>query len=174
MIAITPQTVSALGPLIEGQPWVAFVEARTRSGALVKIEATKNLAPRVRAIDSDNPFEIALLGLISAPQPSTMARAIQDEYQGDRAKGEWFNATLPLLTFIEKAAQPALVALVQQLRTRVAPAPTMGVEDLAKLLNVSVPTIYRYVKAGRIPSIKFGNKYHFVVADVLATIQQRS
>jgi excisionase family DNA binding protein len=174
MIAITSQTVAALGPLVEGRPWIAFVEARNRAGSLVKIEATKNLVARVRAIDNDNPFEISLLGLILTPEPAPAARAIQNEYRNDRAKGEWFNATVPLLTFIEKMAQPALVGLVHQLRASVAPAPTIGVEELAKLLNVSIPTIYRYVKAGRIPAIKFGNKYSFVVADVLATIRQSS
>lgn len=174
MIAITPQTVAALGPLVEGQPWIAFVEARNRAGSLVKIEATKNVVARVRAIDSDCPSEISLLGLILSPQPTQAARAIQEEYQGDRVKGEWFNATVPLLTFIEKAGQPALVGLVQQLRASIAPGPTVGVEELAKILNVSVPTIYRYVKAGRIPAIKFGSKYLFVVADVIATVRQSS
>jgi excisionase family DNA binding protein len=174
MIAITPQTVSALAPMVEGRQWIAFVETRNRAGSLVKIEATRHLVARVRAIDNDNPFEVSLLGLVESTTASASARAIQEEYQRDRAKGDWFNATVPLLTFIEKVAQPALVALVQQLRFHMAPAPTVTVEELAKLLNVSVPTIRRRIQDGSLPFVRFGNQYRFVVGDVLATIRQSS
>jgi excisionase family DNA binding protein len=49
----------------------------------------------------------------------------------------------------------------------------LTVEELAGLLSCSVKTIYKQIKAGRLPAIRFGSCVRLDPADVTAWIRAR-
>ena len=169
MLALTPPTVLAISQSLEGRSWVAFFGLRAPSGLCIKIEATKTLAARMRALENDSPFDTSLMGLIETTQPAEAARAIQNEYQAARLRGEWFQPVPQLLTFIDRGAQTDLKNLVSHLRP--ATDGTVSVEELAEHLGVSVPTIYRRVRDRQLPHYRVGRQIRFVLAEVLPHVR---
>lgn len=49
----------------------------------------------------------------------------------------------------------------------------LDVRQLSRLLNVSRETLYREVRAGRIPGTKIGNQWRFSEPEVIAWFQSR-
>lgn len=164
--------ISAIASLLNGRSWVLFSRIQPPTGTLIKIDATRSLATRVKDLDDDSPYEIGVIGVVETVEPHEAAKAIQREHQAARVKGNWFQPTAKLLTFIETIAQRDLRILVENMGP--APAGTITVEELARHLRVSVPTIYRYVQAGKLPHFRVagGRQIRFVLAEVLPFVQQ--
>lgn len=49
----------------------------------------------------------------------------------------------------------------------------LTVEEMAKLLRLGTMTIYRYLKAGKLPAYKFGKEYRVYEDDFKAFIASR-
>jgi len=49
----------------------------------------------------------------------------------------------------------------------------LTVNDVAKLLNVSPKTVYRWCSAGKLPHIKIGGSLRFKQSDLLALLEKR-
>lgn len=54
------------------------------------------------------------------------------------------------------------------------PPPLLEADELARALGLAKHTIYRWGKAGRIPSIRLGRKVRYVLADVIAALRAAS
>jgi len=162
--------ITTIAPTLGGRAWVLFSRVQAPTGMLIKIEATRALAARVRDLDEDSPFEVGVIGLMETRDPLEAARAIQREHQSVRVKGAWFQPSTPLLVFIEKAAQADLRALVEHMGPT--PPGTITVEELAQHLRCSVPTIYRHVQNGQLPHFRVGRQIRFVLSEVVPYIQR--
>lgn len=162
--------ISSIAHVLNGRSWVLFSRIQPATGMTIKVDSTRALAARVKELDEDLPFDMSVIGIIETVNPLEAARAIQQEHHRARIKGSWFQPTAPLLTFIETAAQRDLRALVEHMGP--APMGTITVEELAKRLNISIPTIYRYVKAGKLPHFRVANQIRFVLSEVLPFVQQ--
>lgn len=165
--------IGSISPLLTGRSWVLFSRIQPPTGTLIKIDATRSLATRVKELDEDSPYEIGVIGVVETADPLEAAKAIQKEHRADRVKGDWFQPTAKLLNFIEAMGQRDLRILVEHMGP--APAGTITVEELARHLRVSVPTIYRYVQAGKLPHFRIagGRQIRFVLSEVLPFVQQQ-
>jgi excisionase family DNA binding protein len=44
-------------------------------------------------------------------------------------------------------------------------------KDVAELLGVKVPTVWRWIKAGKLPAFRIGSRLRVSLADALAAVQ---
>lgn len=150
---------------LENHSWLVFFRLQHQSGMAVKIESSYTLPARVRALDNDTPFEISIIGLIETKNPLEAAQALQVEHRASRIRGTWFRPDLPLLKFIEDGAQRDLRMLIEAMGEP--PPGTISVEELASQLGVSIPTIYRWVNAGKLPHFRVRRQIRFLPSEVL-------
>ena len=52
------------------------------------------------------------------------------------------------------------------------PEKLLTIQEVAELLNLSVPTIYSKVSKGELPVMKFGKKLYFSYLEILAFLKQ--
>lgn len=174
MIFLGPHTTGSLAPLTRGQAAVIFVQARPSCGpALIRIEGTRDPVARLRALAEDNAVETFLIGLVPTETPTEAEAQLRETFRPALVRGRWFSSSVDLLGFVQQHAQPALNALLGQLRPHSHPQGTVPIEEIATLLNVSVSTVRRMVKNHEIPYLQAGRQLRFVPADVVATLQKR-
>ncbi|QCR39662.1 hypothetical protein C1N74_03955 [Microbacterium sp. SGAir0570] len=51
---------------------------------------------------------------------------------------------------------------------------TVDAGELARILNVSTDTTYRWARSGVIPALKIGNRWRFIVSEVLESVRQQA
>lgn len=167
MLFLGSQTTTSLAPHVRKLSCVLFVQERASS--MIKIEGTKSPAERLLAISDDNSAETFLIGLIHVDDPSRVESDLGVRFA--RARGRWFHATPELVGFIQNNAQLALHQLLEGLRPHSHPSGTITIEEIAEHLDVSVSTVRRMVKAGKVPYLRAGNQLRFLAADVVASLQ---
>ena len=174
MIALSSQTATAIALHARDGAWVMFVQAVVPPLLPIRIEAVhgRDLIARLAAL-ADNFCETQLIGLLESQAPEEDAEYIANEFAAYQIKGWWFESHPSLLTFIQTDAQSVLPELLARTRPGGLSDAPVDIEDIAKVLGVSVPTVRRMVKAGEIPFLKFGRQYRFVPADVLASLRQQ-
>jgi excisionase family DNA binding protein len=176
MIIISPRTARAISPHAADQSWVMFVQSSPPGGfGPVKIEGVKGvqIAPRLRTLAADNAFEVLLIGLVPTPTPDEHAEAIKAQHAAAHAHHSWYEPTPALMAQVQATGQAALRDLLGQARRGNAPSTAVGIDELARHLNVSVPTVRRMVKAGDIPYLRLGKVLRFVPTDVIASLDRR-
>lgn len=173
MLVLGPQTSQSLRTLTQDAPCVLFVQCHSSSGTgPIKIEGTKDPATRLRAIDNDNAFETYLVGLIFTPSPKQLESALHEQYRAAHLRKDWFAPTVEVIGYITHVAQPPLRELLAQLRPHSQPEGTTSIEEIAKYLGVSVPTVRRMVQRGQIPVMRVGRTLRFLPADVVASLRR--
>ena len=50
----------------------------------------------------------------------------------------------------------------------------LNINETAEILNMKVPTLYRWVHTRKIPFVKMGNKLRFKQSEILEFIKQNS
>lgn len=175
MLIVSPSTASAMALHATSSSWVMFVQVNPPAGGPgpIKIEGVKgtNIAQRLRAIVGDNPFEAMLIGLIATPTPMEHASAIGEQY-GKPLHDDWYEASADLIAFIQHVAQAPLQELLARTHPGAMSDSPVDIEDMAKILDVSVPTVRRMVTANEIPYLRFGRMLRFVPADVIASLRR--
>lgn len=176
MIRISPGTAAAIALHAATSSWVVFVQVRPPAGECpIKIEAVAGtqLLPRMRSLESDNPFNVFLIGLIPTPMPNEIVAELAQLHAGQALHDGWYQPSADLLAFIEEGATPALALLLGQTHPAGLEDAAVNIETMAQLLDVSVPTIRRMIKAEQIPYLRFGRIYRFVPDDVFASLAQQ-
>jgi excisionase family DNA binding protein len=175
LLVLTPQTTQSLGPLTRKLACVIFVQAKMPVGeSPILIEGTRDPAARLREIDRDSPVETYWIGMIPSESPFEHATALGEQFATARTRHDWFAPTVEVLLFVQHVAQRPLLELLAQLRPHSQPEGAITVDELAEYLGISVPTVRRLVKDGKIPVMRAGNQLRFFVADVVASLQRGS
>jgi excisionase family DNA binding protein len=176
MLVIGSNTAQALAPHTIEHSWVMFVQVASPGGVIgpIKIEGVRGsqVSKRLFAISEDNPYPAYLIGLVETPTPAEHAQAICEQYSTSHLHDGWFEPTPVLLQFIQHVGQSALASLIAATRPGGVPDAVVGIEEIATVLDVSVPTIRRLVTAGAIPHFRVGRQLRFVVEDVLASMNR--
>lgn len=131
------------------------------------------IARRLSQLARDNAYEAMLIGLIETITPDEHEQQIHAQYESAHLHHHWFSPTSDLITFVQSVGQHAIQALLAQTFPGSLSQAPVDIDEMAKILGVSVPTIRRMIKAEEIPYLKFGRVYRFVPADVIASIQRR-
>lgn len=173
MLIISPQTAASLGALTRGRSGVIFVQAEMTGPSPIKIEGTGDPGTRLREIDREMPVSTYWVGWFPTENPRQVATAIGEQHPTARVRNDWFLPTVDLIGYIQHVAQRPLFELLSQLKQHSHPEGTMDIEEIAKYLGVSVPTIRRMVDREEIPSLRIGRKLRFFAADVVATLKRR-
>jgi excisionase family DNA binding protein len=178
MLIVSPSTATALAPHAASKSWVMFIQANPPSSCaqpgLILIEGAKgrDLAERIKQLSSTNAYEVLLIGLIESPTPGEMARTIGSQFSAHLHDG-WFEPTAGLLAYIAHVAQPGLALLLNQTHPGALSEKPVDIDEVAKMLNVSVPTVRRMIAANEIPFLRAGKAYRFVPSDVIASLRRR-
>jgi excisionase family DNA binding protein len=131
------------------------------------------ISRRLSQLARDNAYEAMLIGLMETITPDEHAQQIREQLEAAHLHDHWFAASNDLLAFIQAVGQHAIQELLAQTFPGGLSQAPVDIEEMAKILGVSVPTIRRMIKAEEIPYLKFGRVYRFVPADVIASIQRR-
>jgi len=173
MIALSSHTAAAIALHAAEGSWVMFVQLVGVAGP-VKIEPVlgRQLASRITQLVLDNPYELQLIGLLPSSDPDSDASEIANEFIAYQIHDGWFEPNGDLLAFIGEQAQSSISVLLAQTHPGGLSDAPVDIEQIASILDVSVPTVRRMVKAGEIPYLKFGRFYRFVPNDVLASLRR--
>ncbi len=154
-----------------------FVQANLPSNCsgqgLIWIDGARGseLARQIKTIADVNAYEVVLVGLIESVRPAEHAAAIIAEYS-TVAHNNWCLPTASLLAFIQHVAQPPLAALLRQVHPGALSEAPVDIDEIARILAVSVPTIRRLITANKIPFHRIGKVYRFVPRDVIASLRR--
>jgi excisionase family DNA binding protein len=175
MIRLSAQTSASIALHATNSDWVAFVQCQPAVGIWpIKIEGIrgKRLVDRLSRLANDNPFDVFLVGLIESRQLD-LAQILKAEFATDNIHDDWFMPSQVLISLIEQEAQASVQALLVITQPGSLPNDAVvSIEEIAELLDVSVPTVRRLVKADQIPHLRYGRALRFVPEDVLATFKR--
>jgi excisionase family DNA binding protein len=178
MLIVSPSTASALAPHAAERSWVMFVQVNPPGGGQgpIKIEAVKGsqIGTRLATLARENAFDPMLIGLIESPTPLEHAQAIIEQYAAGHLHHDWYAPSADLLAYIQHVAQGPIQALLAETHPGGLSEESVEIEEMADILNVSVPTVRRMIKQEVIPYLKFGRIYRFVPADVIASLARRT
>jgi excisionase family DNA binding protein len=176
MIALSPNTAAAIALHAAEGSWVVFLQAiypLERQGP-IRIEGIKGsrLADRLISISRDSPCEVRLIGLLpTAIDPALHANEIAIELEC--VHDQWYSPTNELTDFIANSAQQSIIELLGQTHPGALDGQLVDIKQMAELLDVSVPTVRRMIKANEIPYLRFGWEYRFVPNEVIASLRER-
>lgn len=183
MLIAHHSTASAITPHAADRSWVVFLQTAFPAGVVspIKIAGMKGaeIGRELHRLSAANAYDIQIIGLIPSQDPDQHARAIADQYAGsnDHLHDGWYLPTAGLLAFVEHHALAPLQQLLAQVHPGSINEHVVDIEEMAKILGVSVPTVRRMVAADDIPSFRIGkglgSRLRFVPADVVASLQQR-
>jgi helix-turn-helix protein len=183
VLLVSPSTAHALTPHAAGRSWVIFVQTNPPTGnnGPILIEGVRghDISTRLHALSRDNAYETMLIGLIESQTPEQHAAAIIEQYAiVGHMHDSWYMPTADLLAFIHHVAQKSIQELLSQMHPGGLSTEHVDIEQMATILDVSVPTVRRMVKNNIIPYLRWGttgsSPLRFVPADVVATLQRRS
>ena len=177
MLIVSPTTATALAPHAAAHSWVMFVQVTPPVGAgPVKIEGVngKRIGDRLAQLAADNAFDTMLIGLIPTTiDPREHAHAIMQEFAAAHLHDGWFAPDPGLLGFIQNAGLAAIQELLASVHPAAVGSEAVDIEAIAQMLDVSVITVRRMVKAKSIPFLRAGNgALRFVPSDVIASLRQ--
>lgn len=175
MIALSSHTAAAIALHAAQGAWVMFLQVMPPGiTGPIRIEGVqgRSLVQRLNAIVDDNAYDVQMIGLLESQSPLEDAQTIAEEFAAYQVRGWWFEPTPELLAFIQNDTQSALSILLAQTHPGGLSDAPVDIERMAEILDVSVPTVRRMVKANEIPFLRFGRLYRFVPNDVLASLKR--
>jgi len=175
MIALSSHTAAAIALHAAEGSWVMFVQTMPPGLAgPIKIEAVvgRNLASRLTSIALDNAYDTQLIGLLPSDAPLDDAQALANEFAAYQIHDWWFEPSADLLAFIGDQAQSTISILLSKTHPGGLSDAPVDIDEIAAILDVSVPTVRRMIKAGEIPFLRYGRVYRFVPNDVLASLRR--
>ncbi len=172
MLFLGAHTTGSLAAHVKGHTCILFVQERC--SAAIKIEGTRKPSERLLAIDENNSADTFLFGLVRLPDgddPKLAEAELHARFAASRIRGRWFRATGDLTAYVQQHGQAAIRELLGALRPHSQPTGIVTIDEIAAHLGVSVKTVRRMVKAGKIPVMRAGAKLRFLPEDVVASIQ---
>jgi excisionase family DNA binding protein len=175
MLIVSPATTTALAPHAAQKSWVMFVQTNPPCSGpgLILIEGARGaeLAQRMKQLSSTNAYEVMLIGLVESTHPAEHAKAIGEQYSV-HVHSSWYEPTASLLAFVAHVGQPTLSALLSEMHPGALSETPVDINEIAKILNMSVPTVRRMIAKQQIPFIRAGRIYRFVPSDVIASLRR--
>lgn len=171
MFILSPHSATSIAHDTAGQGFVIFIQFG--AAGPVKIEGTRALGQRLRALDADSPVDVYLVGILPSVAPDDDAQSIQQEFAHARLRGEWFNPVKELADMITAQARPMMEQLLEQVQPQGDGDELLTVEEVAEQLGISVPTVRRFVRAGTLPHVRVGRQIRFDPAAVSAALRLR-
>lgn len=173
MLIVSPSTATALAPHARDNTWVMFVQASSPSSSAIKIELVtgRNLGVRLNSIARDCPFETMLIGLATSPQPAQLAEQVAAQFADDHMHDGWFESSPALIGVVQAIGQHAMQELLSSTMPGAVSSDAVDADEMARLLDCSVPTVRRMVQRGQIPCMRSGRVLRFVPADVFASLR---
>ena len=171
-------TASAITPHARDRSWVVFLWTALPANIAspIKIAPMKgaDISKELRKIAAANAYDVQIIGLIPSADPDVHAKAIGEQYAGEHLHNGWYLPSAGLLAFIQHHASVELANLLAQVHPGVITKDVVDIAEMARLLDVSIPTIRRMAQAGEIPYLRWGKGkiYRFVPSDVIASLQQ--
>ena len=175
MIALSSHTAAAIALHAAEGSWVMFVQTMPPGIAgpiMIEAIAGRDLAPRLTSLALDNAYDMQLIGLLSSVAPLQDAQTIANEFAAYQIHDWWFDPGPELLAFVGDQAQSTISVLLSKTHPGGLSDAPVDIDQIAEILDVSVPTIRRMIKANEIPYLKFGRSYRFVPNDVLASLRR--
>lgn len=175
MIALTSQTAAAIALRAAEGSWVMFTQAMPPGVAgpvMINGVSGRALAQRLQTIQRYSPYDTQLIGLMPSEVPDEDAAEIANEFGAYQIHDWWFDPRHELLSYVAENAQDALVLLLAETHPGGLSDAPVDIERIAEILDVSVPTVRRMVKAKQIPFLRWGRLYRFVPNDVLASLRR--
>ena len=166
MQILTFQTTRTIDHAPAGVGVVYFVQCRPTEETIgpIRIGATRQFQAHLQQLVDLNPFPLYLMGSMVSAEPEKAKQTIQEQFASARTRGDWFRPVEELMTFVRTKTQRPL--------TPAAPSVPMdhllSVDDVARILGVSVPTVRRFVAAGQIPCVRVGRQLRFSPKDIVA------
>lgn len=178
MIIVHHSTANAITPHAADRSWVVFLQTALPIGvpSPIKIIGMKGseLSKALKRIAADNAYDVQIVGLIpSVIDPKEHADAIGAQYGGEHLHDSWYLPSPGLSAFIQHHALEPLKELLAAVHPGVFGTEVVDIEEMARLLGISVPTLRRMVKDpdSVIPHLKWGRTYRFVPSDVIASLR---
>lgn len=143
---------------------------------LIEAVCGADLGNRLAELARDNAYEAMLIGLLESTTPELHAQQIAAQVEAHHLHHQWYASTGTLIAFIQTSAQRALQELLALTHPGALPTEPVDIDEMARLLNVSVPTVRRMVKRGEIPFLRSsGERGHlrFIPQEVFASLQRR-
>lgn len=169
MQILTFQTARSLKELIKDTPGaVTFIECRIQPelAGLIQIDATTNFSSHVAVLQKNNPFLLYFRGYIATADTQKTLQQVHEQLGKFIFRLPWFLPSYEVTEFINKNAQPPPKTIIPA--SALTPQENLiTIEEVAKKLNVSVPTVRRLEQNGKIPSIRTGRLIRFNLQHVL-------
>lgn len=176
MLIAHHSTATAITPHARDRNWVVFLWLVLPGNMTspIRIAAIKgaDISKEMRRLSAANAFDVQIIGMIPSADATTHAKAIGEQYGGQHLHDGWYASSPGLLAFIEHHAASELDALLSKVHPGSIYKDVVDIEELSRLLNISVPTIRRMIKSKQIPKLQCGKRsYRFVPADVIASLR---
>lgn len=173
----SPTAIAAALHANEGA-WIMFLQSDTSIDAYgpIKIDSAtgpQQLADRLTVLSAVCPYDLRLIGLVQTENAASDIEALATTFAACHLHDLWFAPCTELIALIAERAQDAITALLPQTHPGALSDVPVDIEEIARIIGVSVPTVRRMVKAAEIPFLKWGRIYRFVPADVIASLRNR-
>lgn len=175
MLRLSHETALAIALHAIDQSWIVFAQISPPTGNTgpIKIEGVnaKALVPRMKAISSDNAYEVFLIGLIPTQMPLEVAGMLYQQFSEEHLHDGWFQPSANLLGYVEETATYPMMGLLAQTHPGgLSDGSAVDIKTMAAMLGVSVPTVRRMVAGEEIPYLRVGKILRFVPDDVFASL----
>lgn len=170
---MTYQTAKSLSEMTRGPGVVSFVDCRivAELPGMIRIAATRNFPLYASQLVESNPFPIYLAGYLSTSEPERTEKEIREKFAGSHSRGAWYRPTCDLLDFISKQTLKATAPPPIPSSVSSNPVELLSVDEVAEQLQMSAPTVRRWINDGKIPVIRQGRLLRFYMPDVLTALR---
>lgn len=181
MLTLTFLDTKELPKIVPNSGIVCFIESRPNSdlNGYIKIDTTTNFQWYVEKLIEDHPYLTILLGYIETTAPDKTAVQLRQSFAEFHHRGAWFKPGLKLLDFIRDTTKQATLPKLQSIPSvgnnlvSIQNTKLLSTEEIAQYLNVSVPTIRRWIEAGKLPVVKHGKVLRFYLPDVIDKLRKK-
>ena len=174
----SPTAIAAALHATEGS-WIVFLQSNASVDdpfGPIRIDSAasaQQLSDRLTALGIECPYDLRLIGLVQTEDVASDIEALTTTFAACRMHDLWFAPCTELIALIAERAQDAMGDLLAQTHPGALSDVPVDIEEIARIIGVSVPTVRRMVKGREIPFLKWGRIYRFVPADVIASLRSR-
>lgn len=149
---------------LKDQPLVYFVQIE--GGGPVYLAASDRLEERYAALQEANPHRLVILGVVRTADGKEMLEleeTLRKEFRSWHIHGHWYQPAKKLLSFISERAEAVPVESLTIEPDRFEsdaslPNSVLPPHKLAAQLGVSLATVRRWTRNGRIPALRLSSR----------------
>lgn len=177
MLVARQPIATAITPHAADRSWIVFLQTTLPAGvpSPIKIAPMRGaqIGDELRRINAANAYNVQIIGLIQSDQPDQQAAALAERYAKDHLHDGWYAPSADLIVFIQHNGKAAIQELLAQVHPASVPDRLVDVDEMARIIGCSVPTVRRMYTKGEIPVLRAGDRCLFQPAEVLAAMRRR-